>query len=325
MSAVGRLLSLSRRPTPLLVLGVCAVLAMVPLSGNAEWITFCITMMNLIVLTYSLNMVVGLTGYLSFGHVVFWGLGAYTAGALVMASGGPVTYNPYWVVPAGGVAAVVFAAAVGYPTMRLRGAYFAIATVSINIAVQTLFFNFEPLGGAEGLPLNRALGNLADRVTPAYYVLLALLWLAFWTHYGILKGKAGYGLRAILNDEDVAETMGVNATGYKVAIFATAAFFAGVAGAAWGVFQNFVDPDNFRLGISVDLFVIMMVGGVGTALGPLVGGVIFYVVRDLLILRFPHLHLVIFGVVLVVIVLAFPGGLIGTLRHRRRRLRAVLE
>lgn len=319
------MLLLWRRPTPLLTLAVCSILALIPVSRKAEWITFCITMMNLIVLTYSLNMVVGLTGYLSFGHVVFWGLGAYTAGALVMATGGPIGYNPYWIVPLGGVVSLVFAAAVGYPTMRLRGAYFAIATVSINVAVQTLFFNLERLGGAEGLPLNRALLRLSDRVTPAYYVLLALLFLAFWTHYGILKGKTGYGLRAILNDEDVAETMGVNATGYKVAIFAAAAFFAGVAGAVWGIFQNFVDPDNFRLGISVDLFVIMMLGGVGTALGPLVGGVIYYVIRDLLILRFPYLHLVIFGVVIVIIVLAFPGGLIGTLRKRHRQLRAVLE
>jgi len=325
VSGVARLLRLWDRPTPLVVLAVCAVLVLVPLSGNAEWITFCITMMNLIVLTYSLNMVVGLTGYLSFGHVVFWGLGAYTAGAVVMASGGPIAYNPYWVVPLGGVVSMLFAVAVGYPTMRLRGAYFAIATVSINIAVQTLFFNLEGLGGAEGLPLNRALLRLTDRVTSAYYVLLALLLAAFWTHYGILRGKTGYGLRAILNDEDVAETMGVNATGYKVAIFAVAAFYAGVAGAAWGIFQNFVDPDNFRLGISVDLFVIMMLGGVGTALGPLVGGVIYYVIRDLLILRFPYLHLVIFGAVIVIIVLAFPGGLIGTIRQSRRTLRAVLE
>jgi len=325
MMGIRRVAALWRRPTPLLALAVCGLLALVPLSDNAEWITFCITMMNLIVLTYSLNMVVGLTGYLSFGHVVFWGLGAYTAGAVVMAGGGPISYNPYWVAPLGGIVSLVFAGIIGYPTMRLRGAYFAIATVSINIAVQTLFFNLEPLGGAEGLPLNRALLNLADRVTPAYYVLLGLLFLAFWTHYGILKSKIGYGLRAILNDEDVADTMGVNATGYKVATFAVAAFFAGVAGSAWGIFQNFVDPENFRLGISVDLFVIMMLGGAGTALGPLVGGVIYYVIRDLLILRFPYLHLMIFGVVILVIVLAFPGGLIGTLRQRHRGLRAVLE
>jgi branched-chain amino acid transport system permease protein len=314
-----------RRPTPLLAVVLCLVLAVVPLSGNAEWVTFCITMMNLIILTYSLNMVVGLTGYLSFGHVVFWGLGAYTAGAIVIAGGGPIGYNPYWLAPLGGLVAGAFAVLVGYPTLRLRGAYFAIATVSINIAVQTLFFNLEGLGGAEGLPLNRALRHLNDRVTPAYYVLLVLLFTAFWTHYAIVKAKIGYGLRAILNDEDVAETMGVNATAYKVVIFATAAFFAGVAGAVWGVFQNFVDPDNFRLGIGVDLFVIMMLGGVGTALGPLVGGVIYYGIRDVLILRFPHLHLVIFGVAIVLIVLAFPGGLIGTLRRRQRRLRAMLE
>jgi branched-chain amino acid transport system permease protein len=88
---------------------------------------------------------------------------------------------------------MVFAVAVGYPTMRLRGAYFAIATVSINIAVQTLFLNLDRLGGAEGLPLNRALLKLTDRVTPAYYVLLTLLLLAFLAHYGMAKGKIGYG------------------------------------------------------------------------------------------------------------------------------------
>jgi branched-chain amino acid transport system permease protein len=298
---------------------------LVPATGNSEWVTFCITMMNLIVLTYSLNMIVGLIGYLDFGHVVFWGLGAYVAGGLVVAQRAPVGFHPFWLVPVAGVAAGAFALAVGFPILRIRGAYFAIASFSINAALQTVFFNVDALGGSEGLPLNRYLVGYPDKVTPAYYVLVVALFLAFWTFYGILRGKAGYGLRAIRNDEDVAQTMGVNTTAYKVFIYAAGAVFAGIAGAAWGLFQNFVDPENFRIGVSVDLFVIMMLGGVGTALGPLVGGVIFYVIRDMLILRFPHLHLVIFGVVIMIVVLALPGGLIGSLREWRPRWREILE
>lgn len=320
-----RLLRAWRRPTPVAASAVCLALAAVPASGNPEWVAFCITMMNLIVLTYSLNMIVGLIGYLDFGHVVFWGLGAYVAGGLVVAQGGSISFHPFWLVPLAGIAAGAFAMAVGYPALRIRGAYFAIASFSINAALQTLFFNVDALGGSEGLPLNRFLVRFPDKVTPAYYILVGTLFLAFWTFYGIIKGKTGYGLRAIRNDEDAAQTMGVNTTAYKVFIYALGAVFAGVAGGTWGLFQNFVDPENFRIGVSVDLFVILMLGGVGTALGPLVGGVIFYVIRDLLIMRFPHLHLVIFGVIILVIVLALPGGLIGSLREWCPRWRAVLE
>lgn len=320
-----RILQCWRRPTPLAASAACLALAVVPALGHPEWLTFCITMMNLIVLAYSLNMVVGLIGYLDFGHVVFYGLGAYVAGALVAAQGGPIGFHPILLVPVSGVVAAVFALAVGYPTLRIRGAYFAIATFSINAAVQTVFFNVDALGGSEGLPLNKYLLGFPDKVTPAYYALVIGLFLSFWTFYGILKARVGYGLRAILNDEDVAQTMGVNATAYKVFIYTVGAFFAGIAGGIWGLFQNFVDPENFRIGVSVDLFVIMMLGGVGTALGPLVGGVIYYVIRDLLIIRFPHLHLIFFGIVIMIIVLAVPGGLVGSLREWRPRWRGVLE
>jgi len=320
-----RLLQAWRRPTPLAASLVCLALAIVPAVADSEWVTFCITLMNLMVLAYSLNMVVGLIGYLDFGHVVFWGLGAYVAGGLVKAQGGPIGFHPFFLVPFSGLVAAAFALAIGFPALRIRGAYFAIATYSINAGVQTVFFNWNALGGSEGLPLNRYLLEYPDKVTPTYYVLVISLFLAFWTFYGILKGRAGYGLRAILNDEDVAQTMGVNTTAYKIAMYALGAFFAGIAGGTWGLFQNFVDPENFRISVSVDLFVIMMLGGVGTALGPLVGGAIFYFVRDLLMIRFPHLHLVFFGTVLVIVVLGLPGGLVGTLREWRPRWRRVLE
>ncbi len=315
------------RPTPVIAMGICAFLALVPkLFGQADMFGFCMTMMFFIVLAYSLNMVVGFIGYLDFGHVVFLGLGAYTAGGLLqLTSSGPIAYNPYlWVILSGLIPAA-FAVIVGYPALRIRGAYFAIATYSLNLAVQTVFFNWEMFGGAEGLPLNRYLKNAEGREMWAYYTYLLSLVGAFWVSYIVLKRKLGFGLRAILNDEDTAASMGVNTTAYKITAYAMGAFFAGIVGGTYGIFQNFVDPDNFRIGVSIELFVIMMVGGVGTALGPLVGGIIFYTIRDLLIIEFSKLHLIIFGGVMIVIVLFIPGGVIGTIRDTWPKSRPYLE
>ena len=315
------------RPAPVGAMALCAFLALVPaLFGQGDFFAFSQTMMFYIVLTYSLNMVVGFIGYLDFGHVVFLGLGAYTVAAMLsLTSAGHISYNPYvWIIVSGLIPAA-FALAVGYPALRIRGAYFAIATYSINLAVQTVFFNWQTFGGSEGLALNPYLKYVEGRALWGYYVYLMGLVAAFWVSYVVLKRKLGYGFRAILNDEDVAATMGINTTAYKLIAYALGAFFAGVVGGTYGVIQNFVDPENFRIGVSIELFVILMVGGVGTALGPFIGGIIFYTIRDLLIVQFKHLHLIIFGAVMIVIVLFLPGGLIGTLRDHWPRTRRYLE
>jgi branched-chain amino acid transport system permease protein len=221
--------------------------------------------------------------------------------------------------------AAAFAALVGYPALRIRGAYFAIASFSINLAVQTIFFNVPAFGGSEGMPLLRF---ISYSVPTAYYWMLAFASFAFAsfvTSSVILHRKLGYGLLAIRNDEDMAKSLAINTTAYKILIYAIGAFFAGVAGAVWGLAQVFVDPDNFGIGRSIEMFVTMMLGGVGTAAGPFIGAFIFYGLKDLLVLRFPHLHLVIFGVIIMVIVLFLPGGLVGTLRERFPRLRKIVE
>ncbi|MFQ5913362.1 MAG: branched-chain amino acid ABC transporter permease [Nitrospinota bacterium] len=323
MNALGYL----TRPTPAAAMAVCAFLALVPpLFGQGDLFGFCMTMMFFIVLAYSLNMVVGFIGYLDFGHVVFLGLGAYSAGGLLsLFSKGHVSYNPYiWIILSGLIPAA-FAVVVGYPALRIRGAYFAIATYSLNLAVQTIFFNWETFGGAEGLPLNPYLKYVKGREIWGYYIYLMSLVAAFWVSYIVLKKKLGFGFRAILNDEDAAASMGINTTAYKITAYAMGAFFAGIIGGTYGIFQNFVDPDNFRIGVSIELFVIMMVGGAGTALGPLLGGIVFYAIRDLLIVKFSHLHLIIFGAVMIVIVLFIPGGLVGAIRDFWPKSRRYLE
>lgn len=320
--ASSSVLSYWRRPTPALVTLGFVAMAFVPLRGNPELTSYFLTLLDVMVITFSLNMVVGFIGYLDFGHVVFWGLGSYTAGLAVSALGTSLTVSPYLFVPLGGLVAAAFAALVGYPALRIRGAYFAIASFSINLAVQTIFFNVEAFGGSQGLPLLR---YVPYQVVTAYYWELGFTFLAFVASYVILNRKLGYGLLAIRNDEDMAKSLAINTTAYKIGIYAIGAFFAGVAGAIWGLAQVFVDPDNFGIGRSIEMFVTMMLGGVGTASGPFIGAFIFYGLKDLLVLRFPHLHLVIFGLVIMVIVLFLPGGLVGTLRERFPRLRRVLE
>lgn len=311
-----------RRPTPAVVTLGFVAMALVPLRGDAELTSYFLTLLDVMLITFSLNMVVGFIGYLDFGHVVFWGLGSYTAGLAVSSFGRPLSFSPYLFAPLGGLVAAAFAALVGYPALRIRGAYFAIASFSINLAVQTVFFNVEAFGGSEGLPLLR---YVSYQVVTAYYWELLFTFLGFVTSYIILKRKLGYGLLAIRNDEDVAKSLAINTTAYKVLIYTIGAFFAGVAGAIWGLAQVFVDPDNFGITRSIEMFVTMMLGGVGTASGPFLGALIFYGLKDLLILRFPHLHLVIFGLIIMIIVLFLPGGLVGTFRERLPRLRRILE
>lgn len=311
-----------RRPTPALVTLGFIAMALVPLRGDAELTSYFLTLLDVMLITFSLNLVVGLIGYLDFGHVVFWGLGAYTTGLAVASFGGPLPFSPYVFVPLAGLVAAAFAALVGYPALRIRGAYFAIASFSINLAVQTVFFNVEAFGGSEGLPLIRF---ISYQVVTAYYWELGFAFLSFFSTYLILKRKLGYGLLAIRNDEDVAKSLAINTTAYKILIYAIGAFFAGVAGGIWGLAQVFVDPDNFGITRSIEMFVTMMLGGVGTASGPFLGAFIFYGLKDLLILRFPYAHLVIFGLIIMVIVLFLPGGIIGTLRERLPRLRRILE
>ncbi len=319
-------LGLLARPTPIALVLAFAAMGLVPLAGNPELNGYFLTLLDLMLLTYSLNMVVGFSGYLSFGHIVFWGLGAYTAGMLVTiigrATGGELAFSPYVLVPLGALVAAAFAALIAYPILRIRGAYFAIATFSVNLAVQTIFFNVRAFGGAEGLPLRRF---MSYQIVPAYYWLLAFALVACLASYLILRIKLGYGLLAILNDEDVAQTMGVNTTLYKIVIYLIAAFFAGAGGAVWALAQVFVDPENFGISRSIEMFVAMLLGGVGTTLGPFLGAFIYFAIKDLLIIRFPHLHLIFFGVAIMVIVLFVPGGLVGTLRQRTPRLRRILE
>ncbi len=309
------------RLTPLVLGAAFAGLVALPVVGDRNLAGFGLRLLELMAMTYSLNLITGFLGYVDFGHVVFYGIGAY-ATAVTLAATQTVALPLALLVLPGAVAALVFGVLVGYPILRLRGAYFAIATFSINEAVLAVVLNVEALGGSDGFPLAR---YARFELLHVYYVLLAFTALFAGASWGILRTRVGLALQAIREDEDVAEAQAVSTVPYKVLTYALAGAAAAVVGGLVGVAHVLVSPEYFEVSKGIEQFVIMMIGGPGTALGPLVGALIYFVIKDALIIRYPHLHLVFFGVIIVLIVLFLPAGLVGWLRERSRRLRAMLE
>jgi branched-chain amino acid transport system permease protein len=309
------------RLTPVLLAGAFAGLALLPVLGDQNQLGFALRLLELMAMTYSLNFITGFLGYVDFGHVVFYGIGAY-ATAVTVAGSHPAAVPLAILVLPGALAALVFGIVVGYPALRLRGAYFAIATFSINEAILAVVLNVESLGGSDGFPLAR---YVRLELVDVYRVLLAVTAVFAAVSYVILRTRVGLALQAIREDEDVAEAQAVNTVRYKVLTYALAGAGAAIVGGLVGVAHVLVSPEYFEVSRGIEQFVIMMIGGPGTALGPLVGAVLYFVIKDALIIHYPHLHLVFFGIIIVLIVLFLPAGLVGYLRERSLRLRTLLE
>jgi branched-chain amino acid transport system permease protein len=143
--------------------------------------------------------------------------------------------------------------------------------------------------------------------------------------YIVLKTRLGYGLRAIKADEDVAEMMGVNTARYKRIAYALGAFFAGLAGGVVTLQFACSFPEYFFIGRSVDMFVAIVLGGTGTVIGPMIGATLYWMVKDYLLISFPYFHLIIFGTILIILVLFFPGGIVGLLNRFLKKKGRVLE
>ncbi|MCU0490406.1 MAG: branched-chain amino acid ABC transporter permease [Chloroflexaceae bacterium] len=295
-------------------------------SGQAATREVIFTMLLAIALASSLNILMGYTGYVSFGHVVFFGLGGYVSMFLLSLG------QPLWVaVPAGGVASGVLAFLLGKAILRLRGTYFALATIGINEAMRTFINNFGPFGGSTGISLNFSVygnyGGAANALWLAYYAVLALALLAILVSYIVKTSKFGLGLMAIREDEDAAEVMGVFTPNAKTWAYVISAIIPGMVGALFFFKNGNIEPaDAFRLQFSIETLVMIMLGGQGTVLGPILGALGYQQLRSFLLTNafFKDYQLVIAGVLLLLIVLFIPAGAVGWLRKRFPRLRNVL-
>jgi branched-chain amino acid transport system permease protein len=313
----------------ILALGLTAVVAAVPVirGGDAAAREVAFTVLMFVALASSLNILLGYTGYVSFGHIVFYGFGGYVGFYLISQQGMPL----YVGLAAGGVAAGVLAFLLGKAILRLRGAYFALATIGVNQAARAFVNNFDLFGGPTGLRMNFQVYN-------TYGGAMQALWIVYWTMVSITvvvvvvshlvkNSKFGLGLLAIRENEDAAEVMGVNSPNAKTWAYVLSAVFPGVIGALFFFKNGTVEPhDAFRLHTSIEMLVMVMLGGYGTVLGPLLGAWGYQRLRVGLLVSplFKDIQLAVAGAVLLVIVLFIPAGVIGWLRDRIPPLRRVL-
>ena len=236
---------------------------------NRSQIRILTTVAMFVVMACGWNLVGGLTGYSSFGNVAFFGLGAYTCALAVDAHrlhlplGFGIALSP--LVPA------VFAVLVGLPLLRLRGHYFAIATLGTAVAVGEVVKNIEYLGGATGLfpPIVRR----ADLLF--LYLMVGAALLAVLVSRLILRSRFGYGLIAIRENEEAASVIGVNTTAYKVAAFSVAAALTGLAGGIFAVWNSFINQElGFSLDFNIQMILMAVMGGAGTLFGAVLGAIV---------------------------------------------------
>lgn len=263
----------------------------------------------------------GYAGYVSLGHVGFFGLGSYIAGLLVVHYGIPVFLSAPFV----GLVAAVVGAGLGWISLRARGTSFVIVTLTFTYVVQLLALNLRGLtGGSSGLylPLLNLPGDLV--ILPFYYSMLTLLVVAILVSIAIRRSKFGLGLIAIREEEGKADGSGVNTSLYKILAFAISVSFAGAAGALHAQYLNYVDPDlAFELIITLNLIIMSLVGSRGTVWGPVLGAFILQPLSQYLIYLTPseiarQVHLVVLGVILVLVVMFMPDGIITTFTTWRR-------
>jgi branched-chain amino acid transport system permease protein len=291
------------------------------------------TILLAITMAVSLNIIMGYTGYVSFGHVVFYGLGGYVGMYLIGTWKAPLPIA----VLGGGAASALLAFLLGKAILRLRGAYFALATIGVNEAVRTFIANFKPFGGPTGIELQfsvyKPYGGAAQALWLTYYVVVGISVFAVAFSYFIKTSKFGLGLMSIREDEDAAEVLGVSTPNAKTLAFVFSAFLPGMLGVLFFFKNGNVEPgDAFRLGFSIESLVMIMLGGHGTLLGPVIGALGYQQLRGALLtsdvmigsLPLKDFQLVIAGLLMLLIILFIPAGLVGWLRQRFARMRRFL-
>ena len=311
----------------LILAGVLTVSLFPVVSDNAAMREVLFSVLLAITLASSLNIILGYTGYISFGHVVFFGLGGYVGLYLISAYGASL-----WVaLPAAGAAGALLAFLLGKAILRLRGSFFALATIGVNEAMRALFNNLPRFGGSTGIALNfsvyEAYGGATRALWLAYGLMIALTLAILLISYRTKTSKFGLSLMAIREDEDAAEVLGVVTPAAKTWAYVLSAIMPAMAGVLYYFKNSSIEPnDAFQLSFSIELLVMVMLGGSGTVLGPVLGAAGYQLLRNSLLISpfFKNSQLVVSGVLLLLIILFIPVGAVGWLRRRFPRLRKTL-
>lgn len=303
----------------LIIVGII-IFIFLPRFVSGYWVRVITTIFMYAVISQGINLMSGYMGYLPFGNAMFFGIGAYVT-AIGMSKGLPFLV----VVPLAAITAVLFSILLGLPVLRLRGHYFAIATIGMSGALLAVVQNAtEITGGAMGTTL--PIIDKSPEVTYNYFYLamLALMVITSLTIYLIIKSKFGFGIRSIKANEEAANSMGINTTYHKVTAWAISALFTSIAGALYAYWMSFIGPDEvFDIMIAVNTIVIMLIGGAGSILGPIIGAFVISLLSEVVWSTFLEYHLAVLGITIIIIVFFVPKGITGTIADfvKKRELR----
>ena len=306
--------------------------ANLPLLADRLWFRIATIIAMFVVMATAWNIIGGIAGYAAFGNVAFFGIGAYTTGMLIAKAKWPFLVA----LPFAPLVSAGFAALVGLPLLRLRGHYFAVASLGVGVAVgelvQNIDYGGQPLfGGASGLFL--PIYAIDNRGLFFFYLMVAAATIAIAVTWWVLRSRFGYGLIAIRENEEAASVLGVNTTAYKVAAYALAAALTGLAGGIFSQWNVFINQDNaFPIEYNVQMILMALLGGTGTVFGPAAGAVLLQLLIQFLggslpmsfSLPFvseaarPIVAQIILGLLLVGVVIFVPRGVIDFFGGRTR-------
>jgi branched-chain amino acid transport system permease protein len=309
-------------------LGLTVAAALLPfVTSNPTHLNLAILVLMAAQLGVAWNLLGGYAGQVSLGHAAFYGIGAYASTMLLLNFG----LNPWLGMLLGGVIAAGLSFLFGWSCFRLKGHYFAMATIAVAELVQIVFTNWDYAGSAVGLTIPMAQQGLGAMVfaekAPYYWLALGLLVLTLAATLAVERSHVGYYLRAIKDEPDAARSIGINIARYKQIALSLSAFFTALGGSLYAQKELYIDPASvLGTGLSIKMALVSILGGVGTLFGPVVGAVVLTVIEELTRVVFGGsgrgTDTIIYAGLIVVIAVFYPNGLLGWWRERRARSRA---
>jgi branched-chain amino acid transport system permease protein len=290
------------------------------LTTNQFFLHLGITVLMWTLLGVSWNLLGGFAGQVSFGHATFFGVGSYTTMILYLKLG----LAPWYGIVVGGLVGVLFSLPIGLICFRLRGPYFSLSTLAVAEIVRLVALNWEALTYGPVWLLITTLPpvNLASRTlnweskAPFYYIVATLVVISMVATYRLSRSRLGAYLLAIREDEDTAESVGIDTVQAKVVTLALSAFFTGLAGGFYGLYFRYVDPDAvFPIAVSVETVFIAVVGGLATVVGPVIGAIFLVTIGELFRERFLVGHLIFYGLFMMLAIRYLPEGIWGGVRR----------
>jgi branched-chain amino acid transport system permease protein len=314
----------------LAVLVLCGIASPFASGMNPYYYDILISIGINVILAAGLNLVNGYTGQFSLGHAGFMAVGAYASSYLTLLLGyslgaGKVATTTIFVLAliAGGIGAALAGLLVGVPSLRLKGDYLAIVTLGFNEIIKGVIQNAEPLGAQRGLGGMEAHTN--------FFWTFAFAALTVYVVLSLVNSTYGRGFLAVRDDEIAAEAMGINTTKYKVLAFVLGAFFAGIAGGLYAHFKQFIHPEGFNFMKSVDVVVMVILGGMGSTAGVCLAAVILTILPELLryvaridalpdwLQRVAENRMILYSLLLIILMLTRPQGLFGAVNLKRKK------